>query len=49
MTKEALREVKTSLDRIENKIDHEQALMALRFSRLLRVAEDQEVVEPKAD
>jgi hypothetical protein len=43
MTKEALREVETSLDRIENKIDHEQALMALRFSRLLRVAQDLEV------
>jgi hypothetical protein len=49
MKAEALREVKSSLDRIENKIDHEQALMALRFSRLLQAAEDQEVVEPEAD
>jgi hypothetical protein len=49
MTKEVLREVKTSLDRIENKIDHEQALMALRFSQLLLAAEDQEVVQPEAD
>ena len=41
--------VQTSLDRIENKIDHEQALMALRFSRLLSATQERELVESEPD
>jgi hypothetical protein len=39
---DTLKDVQTSLARIENKIDHEQALTALRFGRLLAKENDTE-------
>ena len=49
MTKKALRAVQTSLARIENRIDHQQAPMVLRLSRLFQAAQDDELVEPEID
>lgn len=48
-TAEALRELKTSLDRIENKLDHEQAMNALRLGKLLSDRDESEAFAPDSE